>query len=188
MHLLLKKKKKPSRESYREISPGSKTFKRIYLSIILWFMGRAIQATARVDKTVKAEFDALPDGFTFSLGVFPDGPCMVLSKNIRGRVKSLGRRGLEQPMDVRITIKNIEAAILLFTFQESTAISTSRDRLIVDGDLSQACAVIRILDIVEVYLMPKIIARLAVKRYPTWPMTRKMIGRIRIYFRAVLGY
>jgi len=43
------------------------------------------------------------------------------------------------------------------------------------------------MNIVEVYLLPKFIARLAVKRYPRWSWTRKLVGRTRIYLGAVLG-
>ena len=78
--------------------------------------------------------------------------------------------------------------MLLFTFQESTAIAVARDRLIVDGEVPYACAVVRILDSVEVYLLPKIIARLAVKRYPAWSPGRKYFGWILVYLRTVLGF
>jgi len=58
----------------------------------------------------------------------------------------------------------------------------------VDGELPYALAVIRILDIVEVYLLPKLIARLAVKRYPSWwSLGRKLGGRIGVYTRTLLG-
>jgi hypothetical protein len=57
-----------------------------------------------------------------------------------------------------------------------------------DGEVPYALSVIRILDIVEVYLLPKIIASLAVKRYPSWwSMGRKFGGRIGVYTRTVLG-
>ncbi|HQL01289.1 MAG TPA: hypothetical protein PK090_10990, partial [Smithellaceae bacterium] len=63
-----------------------------------------------------------------------------------------------------------------------------RNRLVTDGEVPYALAVIRILDIVEVYLLPKIIASLAVKRYPKhWSVARKLKGRIAIYTRALLG-
>jgi len=57
---------------------------------MLWFVGRAIQAAAVVDDDVKKEFENLPDGFTFSLGVMPNGPTMIVGKNRRGKVKIPG--------------------------------------------------------------------------------------------------
>jgi hypothetical protein len=89
---------------------------------------------------------------------------------------------------LNMKIKNIEAAILLFTFQESTAVATARDRLIVDGEVPHACAVVRILDIVEVYLLPKFIAKLAVKRYPAEAPHVNLFRRILLYVRTVFGF
>jgi hypothetical protein len=172
---------------FRMVSPGGKPIKRLYLAIMFWFVGRAIQAAARVDKTVREAFDTLPDGFTFALIVAPDGPAMVVGKDRSGKVRYLGTDTQRRLIDMRMTIKNIEAAMLLFTFQESTALAVARDRLVVDGDIPAACTVVRVLDTVEVFLLPKILASLAVKRYPQWPISRKIAGRVLIYLRAVTG-
>jgi aldehyde:ferredoxin oxidoreductase len=173
---------------YRKITPGSKNSKRIYLSVMLWFVGRAIQAASRVDREVKREFDQLPESFTFCLGVMPNGPHMIVQKNSNGRVSYAGHDPGTLSIDLNMKIKNIEAAMLMFTFQESAAMATCRDRLIVDGEVPPACAVLRILNMVEVFLLPRIVARLAVKRYPEWRPVRKYLGRARIYFRTIAGY
>ena len=47
------------------VRAGGKPFKRAYVSIFLWFTGRAIQAAAKVDEQVRREFNSLPDDFTF---------------------------------------------------------------------------------------------------------------------------
>jgi hypothetical protein len=165
---------------------GRKPFKRAYVGVFLWFTGRAIQAAASVDEQVRQEFASLPDDFTFSLGVLPVGPWMLIGKE-KGRVKYLGGNPGGKHLHVRLAIKNIETAFLILSFQESTALATARNRLITEGEVPQALAMIRVMDIVEVYLLPKIIARLAVKRYPSWTFARKLFGRIGIYTRALLG-
>jgi len=171
----------------KDVQSGKKPLKRAYVGIFLWFTGRAIQAAAKVDKEVKKEFENLPDGFTFSLGCLPDGPWMVIGKE-NGVVKYLGGNPQKQHVHVRLAIKNVDAAFLILSFQESTALATTRNRLITDGEVPYALAVIRILDIVEVYLLPKIIASLAVKRYPRWwSLGRKLGGRIGVYTRTLLG-
>ncbi|MEA2015051.1 MAG: hypothetical protein U9N38_07115, partial [Thermodesulfobacteriota bacterium] len=68
-------------DDFKEITSGKKSFKKAYIAVMLWFVGRAIQAAARVDKDVKEEFKKLPDGFTFCLGVLPAGPYMIVGKN-----------------------------------------------------------------------------------------------------------
>ncbi len=175
-------------KDFREIKAGKKSLKKDYVAIMLWFVGKAIQAASAVDEDVKKEFAALPDYFTFSLGVMPDGPHMVVGKTRKGIVQYIGWNVEGRKIDLKMKIKNIEAAMLLFTFQESTAIATARNRLIVDGEVPHACSVVRILDIVEVYLLPKIIAKLAVKRYPVWSPGRKYAGRVMVYLRTILGF
>ncbi len=175
-------------KDFRLVVPRGKRMKRLYLSIMLWFVGRAMQAAAKVDKGVKKEFESIPAGFRFALGVAPRGPAMVMEKTAAGRVKYVGSKPGGKPLDLNIKIKHLEGAFLLFTFQESTAIAVAGDRLVVEGDVPQACTVVRILDMVEVLLLPKIVAGLAVKRYPAWPPLRKHLGRVMVYVRAVLGF
>jgi hypothetical protein len=174
--------------NFREVAAGEKSLKRDYVAIMMWFMGRAIQSAAAVDRAVKKEFVDMPDSFTFALCVMPNGPHMIVGKDQRGFVRYRGWDPEGEKIDLQMKIKNIEAAMLIFTFQESTALATARDRLIVDGEVAHACAIVRILDIVEVYLLPKIIAKLAVKRYPGWSFGRKYFGRVLIYVRTIFGF
>ena len=84
-------------------------------------------------------------------------------------------------------MKGLEQALLMFTFQGSTAVATCNDRIIVNGALEDAIAIVRVLDIVETFLLPKIITKLAVKRYPKWSQMspfRKYVNRILVYIRA----
>lgn len=178
----------PLTDGYREFQPAPNPIHRAYLGLMLWFVGRAIRAAAQTDRAVAGEFRNLPTPFAFRLGVMPKGPAMVVGKDSRGRVRFWGSRPPEGvAIDLDMKIKSMAGALRMFTFRESTVIATSRDRLIADGEVPWACAVVRILDAVEVYLLPKPIARLAVQRYPRWPRGRKFIGRGLIYLRAVTG-
>lgn len=173
---------------FREIQPGGRPFARIYLQIMLWFMGRAIQAAAKVDAQVKEEFDALPAGFSCTLTAAPDGPSMVVGKDEMGTVKYWGGSIEGRDLDVTMTAKSMEALFALFTFRESTPMANARDRLSVEGDIDKVCAVLRILDIVQVYLLPKPVAKLAIKRYPVWTWKRHTLNRAMVNLRAVIGF
>ena len=175
-------------ERFRQIAAGRKPFKKAYLAVMLWFVGRSIPIAAKIDPDIAREMADLPDGFTFSLGVLPSGPMMIVGKDVSGRTRYLGRNPQKRKIDLALKIKNVEAAFGMFTFQESTSVATARNRLIVDGEVPHACAVVRILDAVEVYLLLKVLARLAVKRYPDWPAGRILRGRFRIYLGVVLGF
>ena len=175
-------------DAFIEIKPGKKIFQRIYLSIMLWFLGRAIQAASRVDKEVKKEFNSMPDNYIFSLGAFPKGPYMVIGKDAQGKVRYMGSDIKKQPVNLEITMKSMTHFFLLLTFIESTPAANSRDRMFVSGDVPHACAAVRILDIVQVYLLPKFIAKLAVKRYPNWSFKRHIIDRTMVLIRTVIGF
>ncbi|MDJ0720991.1 MAG: hypothetical protein QNJ04_05145 [Desulfobacterales bacterium] len=174
--------------TYREIKPGKKPVKRAYLAVMLWFMGRAVQAASRVDRAIMDEVADLPDDFVFALGVAERGPWMVVGRRSDGALSYRGRAIGDDPVDLKLAFKHLEAGFLTFTFRENTPVATARDRLNVDGEVAHACAVVRIIDRVQVYLLPKPLARLAVKRYPRWPLLRKCVHRTRIYWRALLGY
>ncbi len=172
---------------YPEIRPGTKLIKKGYVFVMLLIVGRAIEAAAKVDESVKKIFADFPDRFTFYLGVAPGGPYMVVGKDRDGSVRYHGWNLHGKKIDLGMKIKNIESAIKVFTFQESTALAYNYDRYIVEGSLPQALAVVRVLDIVEVHLLPKVIAGLAVKRYPKWSElspVRKHLNRIRIYLKS----
>ena len=172
---------------FKRVTPSGKPIQRLYLTVMFWFLGRSIQAAARVDRKVRQAFDAMPDGFTFAFTVAPGGPAMVIGKANNGKVRYLGAETTQRFIDLRVIIKNMEAAMLLFTFREATVEAVARDRIVVDGDIPSACAVLRILDMVEVFVLPKGLASLAVRRYPQWSVVRKIIGRVLIYLRALVG-
>ena len=171
---------------FREMTPGGRIFQRIYITIMLWFVGRAIVAASKADPEVAEEFEKLPAGFTFALGVLPSGLRMVIRKERSGRVTYLGQAKGEA-VDLDMTIKNMQAFFLIFSFQESTPTANARARLFVDGSVPEACAVVRVLDVVQVHLLPKFIAKLAVKRYPKWSLKRHTLTRGMVYLRTLSG-
>jgi len=162
----------------------------MYVVIMLWVVGRAIQVAARVDKDVKKEFEDLPEDFIFYLGVGPAGPYMVVGKNEKGKVKFMGMNPSGKNISLRLTIKTMEAAIQVFTFQESTCVAFARERFVADGELPQALGIVRVLNRIETLLLPKIVTKLAVKRYPKWSElnpVRKYLTRIAVYLGIVTG-
>lgn len=173
---------------FTEIKPGTQLLKLLYLKFMLWFFGRAIQAAARVDEGVRSEFAAMPENYTFCLGAFPTGPYMVVRKDENNRVKYLGSSIKHGNIDLQLMFKSLQHLFLAFTFQESTPVANARDRLFVNGDIPQACAVVRIMDMIQVFLLPKFLAKLAIKRYPVWPLKRHSIVRALVYIRTTIAF
>lgn len=174
--------------SFTEVKPGRRPLQRRYLSLMLWVMGRAVQAAARVDRAVAKEFAAMPEGYTFSLGAHPSGPHMVVGKDKKGKVRYLGGRIERQPVHLQMMLKSMGHLFALFTFRENTPVANARSRFFMTGDVPQACAVTRIMDTVQVYLLPRPLARLTVKRYPRWSLKRHTLDRARVLIRTLLGF
>lgn len=171
----------------QRLRPKRQCFAGMYCSVLLWFLGRAAAAASRYDQETAGEFSSLPEGFSFALQAGEDGPAMVLERDANGRGRYLGGAGylLDHPVDLKIQIRTLAAAMLLFTFRESTATSQARDRMIADGPIPETCTVVRILNQVEILILPKMIAKLAVKRYRK--PTRLAVKRLRIYGVALAG-
>ena len=159
-----------------------KMVKSLYCSVLLWFVGRAITKAPDLDSDVREEVERLPAPFTLCLGILPKGPAMALRKESAGSVKKIKATGKE---DLRVLIKNLEAAFLLFSFQESTCVSQARNRLVAEGPIPETCTFVRILNRIEILLLPRFIAERAVKRYVR---PKGLIGkRILLYLRILFG-
>ncbi len=167
----------------RDIKPKKKPFKRAYIKTLLWVVGRGIQAVSKVDKSVQEELKDLPNGTKFSIEVMPNGAKFIVEKTPNNRLKFLGLKKGEA--DFTVKFKNIETAMLVLTFREATSRALANDRFVPDGPLSLACLFVRILNLTEIYLLPKFIAKKAVKRYKSPKF--KHIRRVRIYTRLIIG-
>jgi hypothetical protein len=172
---------------FLEITSGRQTLKRWYLAVMFRFFGRAIQAAARVDQPVTSEFAAMPENYTFCLGAFPAGPYMVVGKDENGRVRYMGSSIAHRTIHLHLTFKSPALLFLVFTFREGTPIANARNRLYVRGDVAQACAVMRVMDMIQVFLLPKFLAKRAVKRYPDWSVKRRTLVRAQVYIRTIAG-
>lgn len=175
----------------KEITPGKKPFKSLYVSIMLWFVGRALAAVSKIDKEVRDEIAALPEGCLIGMAVFPFGctgfkaPAMFVQKTDGNRFRYIGTRAGSRKPDFLITFKSIEAAMLVFTFREKTVEAQAYARFTADGPLAVACTFVRILNKTEILLLPKIIAGRAVRRYDR--QERKHRKRICLYARTLAG-
>lgn len=195
---------------YPEVQPGKKRFKTIYVAIFIWFFARAIQAAAKSDPEVKKELGKLPNNYKFRLMVNPEmsfplffyakmlpnfiantglllyGIQMIFEKDKEGKIKYIGADPRGKKFDMEMALTSIEAAMMVFTFRESLCTGYTHGRFVVNGDLPAAQAVMRVMDLTAVFLLPKFVAKLVVKRYPKWsemsPL-RKYRSRILTYLR-----
>ncbi|MBB6479315.1 aldehyde ferredoxin oxidoreductase C-terminal domain-containing protein [Spirochaeta isovalerica] len=146
----------------RTVSPYRSPVKLIYCGTVMAVLGWFIPAVACRKASVRDEVKALPEDFKLRFAIWPSGPSLSLKRE-GDRLKKVSLR--EEQADMTVYLKSLEAAWLLLTFQESTCDSEARGRLMVKGDLPHTCTFIRLMDKVEILLLPRFLAKRAVKKW-----------------------
>ncbi|MCM0612331.1 hypothetical protein KFJ24_07560 [Marinobacter sediminum] len=172
----------------KRIQPMVFQARRLYVESMFQVMGRALQAVSEVDAEVKQEALALPEGFLFEMTVMPNGPRMIVEHTGLGRFR-YHRESPPRPVDLSIQFKHIAHAFLVLSFQEKTSVAFANDRMLVDGDISYAVRMTRILNRLEAFILPKLIAQRAVKEYPAnLHLPEKLISAARIYLKVATNF
>ena len=147
-------------------------------------VGRALSALSRIDDDAKAEIKGLPDNYLIQMVVVPSGPSFIVKTRGDGTLEVVGKSS--EKADLAIKFKHLSHAFSVLSFQEGTAEAFTKDRMIADGELSASIRLVRILNRLESIILPKFIAKRAVKRYPdNLGCIEKITKAIRIYALAV---
>ncbi len=161
--------------------------KRLYVTVMMEVIGRAMDAASQEDDVINREIASFPADFIFEMKVI-NGPGIVLHKTAENRFQYLGTTPPRKP-DLSIQFKHLTHAFMVLSFQEGTARSFANDRIVVDGDVSAAIRIVRCLDRLEVLILPKLLAQLGVKQYPrNLSLLAKVTGGARIYRRLALNF
>lgn len=164
----------------RAVGRRRNPLKIFYLKSLFALLGRAIPRAAGMSETIRREAAAYPAGCRIFFGIWPDGPGLTLIADGRGGLFAPSK-GEKTQAQLTIEIKSLEAAFRLFTFRESTVESEAAGRLVARGSLPRVLGFIRIMDQVEILLLPKTLARRAVKEW------RRPMGLYRLRARLYGG-
>lgn len=172
----------------KRIQPMASQARRLYVELMFQVMGRALQAVSEVDREVRQEARGLPEGFLFEMMVMPDGAKLIVEHVGEGRLRYHGKLA-PRPVDVSIKFKHVTHAFLVLSFQEKTSVAFANDRMLVDGDVSYAVRMTRVLNRLESFILPKVVARRAVKEYPkNLHLPEKLISAARIYLKIATHF
>ncbi|WP_148862496.1 hypothetical protein [Marinobacter fonticola] len=172
----------------KRLKPVALQARRLYVELMFQVMGRALQGISEVDKTAQNEARELPDGFLFEMMVRPNGPGLIVEHTGSGHFRYLGSEA-PRPVDLSIQFKHIAHAYLVVSFQEKTSVAFAYDRMLVDGDISYAIRMTRILNRLETFILPKLVAERAVKEYPSnLKLPEKVLSAARIYLKVATHF
>jgi len=160
------------------------TLKRAYVSTMMRIVGRGLAIGSRVDSEIARELSHLPVEMTIAMRVYPNGPCCFLQRT-HDDLAYLGVRD-SGTADMEIIFKHLQHAWLLYTFQENTPVAFARNRIVLDGEVAHATVFNRCLARLLSLILPRVIARRAVKRYPAIALRDKLFLAASIYLRLPL--
>ncbi len=168
------------------VSRAQQQATRLYVTLMLEVVGRGLVAASQSDSVMQDELADFAPGTVIQMRVLPQGPQFSVEVLDAGRLRLL--KELPAKVDVGVCFKHMAHAFLVLSFQESTATAFAHDRMYVDGDISRALRLVRCLNRMEALILPKLIAKRAVKRYPVISLTQKLdLGR-KIYSNLLVDF
>ena len=160
---------------------------RAYVTLMMDVIGRGLTSASKIDPEIHNETMGFPTGFILRMTVFPKGPSFTAQSQSDGSIKLLNK--FDGKPDLTVTFKHMSHAFLVFSFQEGTAQAFAHDRMIADGDVSHAIRLVRCLNKMEALILPKMVAKMAVKEYPkNLTLTQKLNFASRIYLKVAQTY
>ncbi len=161
-----------------------------YVATMLDVVGRSLVMASKIDEEVRHELSGLPTGLTVAMTVF--GTSLGFMLQVVQDETSKHLVFVSEPLTkaaLNIRFKHLNHAYLVLSFQEGTAQAFAHDRMMVDGDLSHAVRLVRCLNRLEALILPKMLARLAVKQYPTnLSLADKLMLATKVYARVLRSY
>ncbi|WP_347464166.1 hypothetical protein ABEF85_03935 [Acinetobacter thermotolerans] len=158
-----------------------------YVKLMMDVIGRGLVMASQVDEEIKQEVAQFPANFTLSMKVFSNGPAFIARVTEDKQLELV--KSLDGKPDLTITFKHLHHAFLVFSFQESTSQAFANDRMIADGDISYAIRLVRCLNKMEALILPKLLAQLAVKEYPSnLSLKEKITEAGSIYLKVAQSY
>lgn len=159
--------------------------RRLWITTLLWVVGRTLCRAARIDEAVRRELAPLPDGLAIRLEVGGLDYAMNMHKE-GGRWypgTPAAPHATIHPLRVRFKHPNI--AFRALSFQLGVNQAFSENRLLVEGDLTTAMHLVRGLEQLQSLILPAFIARPLLRHYPA---QRNKLGRAcNIYLGLVTG-
>ncbi len=156
----------------------------VYVRIMLWLVGRLLQSASRVDPVIRAEVSTLPADFAFAMRLHSGAAGLVMAREGE-RLRHVPARRAPHPSLV-FEFKHVTHAFLVLGFVEGTARAFANDRMTLGGDVAMAMRIVRCLNRMEVLVLPKFVARRAVKQYPDVGLGTRLGLAARIYGRLII--
>lgn len=154
-------------------------FKTVTCLLVLHILYRALKVLVKKESRIRREFDSFKDGFTIKISLQEHGKSVVMRKESGNLV--LGRE--EEDTDLELKFKSVDSAFLVFTGMMGISRAYAEHRISVKGDIADTMTLVRIIDIAEAYLFPRIMTRRILRAVPS-----KERSSLSVYRMVLLGF
>lgn len=154
---------------------------KTYVQVMMDVISRGLVSASRNDAEVTKEVAGFKPGTTIQMIVLPNVAQFTLEVTNSSEFQLIKPLEQGKKADLVIKIKHVALAFLIFTFQESTTTAFAGDRMVADGDIGDAVRFVRCLNRMEVIILPKFVAQMAVKGYPKVSIFEKLTTATKVY-------
>lgn len=170
-----------------------------YVAMMFDIVSRSLVLASRIDTVILDEISALPDGLVIAMSIYGTnlGFALKITPASDGGGKSLARvtdfdelylKAAPKHQLLHIRFKHLAYAYQVLSFQKSTAATFAANHMVVDGDLGCAVTLVRCLNRLESVILPKALARRAIKVYPKQlSLAQKLNLALRIYGKLIVS-
>src|SRR5690606_25084787 len=116
-------------------------------------IGRGLVMASQVDAEIQQEITQFPANFILSMNVFWNVPAIFSRVTEYHQLEMVKDSKIK--FDLNIIFKHLHHAFLVLSLQESTSQAFANDRMIADGDISNANRIVRCLNKMEALILPK---------------------------------
>lgn len=153
--------------------------KRVISKIVLFFLYRGIRIVTKLDGEAKKEVETWKDRYTINIKTCKNGPNLIIKK-VDGKIKRI--KDVDN-CNLEIIFKSLDSAFLLLTGRLGIAQAYAEHRFMLKGNIIEAMSLVRCLDIVEMYLFPKIISKNLVKE-----VKKRKVPMLIVYLRIIINF
>lgn len=156
-----------------------RTLQSLTVGVVLRVVHAALVELARLDSRVRRELQRLPEGTAYSVYTGHAAPCL----HVQWREGRLRRLRESAPGACILRIKSMPLSFRLFTGQLGLAQAYAQHAFVLAGDVGDVMRLVRLVNLVEAYLFPRLITRNILTDVP--PLEK---SPLRVYGRLCGGF
>ena len=149
------------------------------IKLILNILIKAIKVGISLDETIAKDFECLPNNYVIKINVLPKN-ISVCARVIDGKIETIKQEPLK--IDLLVEFKDEKSAINCLLGKNSLAVAFCEHRIKVYGNINNAMALTRIVNVIECYLYPKFIYG---KLFA--PTPKREASKFKFYLKLLFG-